>query len=125
MTKIKKKDLILVVSIAAFALLSLVVIHLFYNDSGDVVVIQVDGLEYCRQSLDEEGVIEIRVDDQVVNSVIIEDGRAYMSYADCPDKLCIKQGRISDTSKSIVCLPNRVVVSIESDKKGGYDAVTN
>ena len=125
MTKIKKKDLILVVSIAAFALLSLVVIHLFYKDSGDVVVIQVDGLEYCRQSLDEEGVIDIRIDDKVVNSVVIEDGRAYMSYADCPDKLCIKQGRISDTSKSIVCLPNRVVVSIESDKKGGYDAVTN
>ena len=125
MTKIKKKDLILVVSIAAFALLSLVVIHLFYKDSGDVVVIQVDGLEYCRQSLDEEGVIDIRIDDKVVNSVVIEDGRAYMSYADCPDKLCIKQGRISDTSKSIVCLPNKVVVSIESDKKGGYDAVTN
>ena len=39
--------------------------------------------------------------------------------ADCPDKLCKKQGFIEDGSKTIVCLPNRLVV--EFVQKTGKD----
>ena len=35
-----------------------------------------------------------------------------MTDADCPDKLCVKTGRISKTGETIVCLPHRVVVEI-------------
>ena len=36
-----------------------------------------------------------------------------MSDADCPDKLCIHQGRIHKNGQWIICLPNRVAVTIE------------
>jgi hypothetical protein len=49
------------------------------------------------------------------NVLVIQDGYAYMKEADCPDGLCIHQGRIHKAGQSIVCLPNRVVVTIESD----------
>ena len=48
------------------------------------------------------------------NTIEIKDGKAYMSSADCPDGLCIKQGEISKAGEVIACLPNRVTVEIIS-----------
>lgn len=44
------------------------------------------------------------------NSVKIDDGKAWMEYADCPDGFCLKMGKIA--RGSVICLPNRVVVEI-------------
>ncbi|MBR2613326.1 MAG: NusG domain II-containing protein, partial [Clostridia bacterium] len=46
------------------------------------------------------------------NLLIIKDGKAYISEATCPDLVCVHTGH-ADELKSIVCLPNRVTVSIE------------
>lgn len=43
-----------------------------------------------------------------------------MQSANCPDKLCVKQGKISDIG-SIVCLPNKVIIEI--DRNSDVDAV--
>ena len=72
-------------------------------------VVYVNGEEYGTYSLDEENQIDINGK----NILKIEDENACMIYADCPDKLCINLGKIKDMTKSIICLPNRVVVKIE------------
>ena len=46
------------------------------------------------------------------NKVIIGDGVVWMEEADCPDKLCVNQGRISKAGQTIICLPNRIMVTI-------------
>lgn len=46
------------------------------------------------------------------NTIVAENGEIYVKTADCPDKLCVNQGRISDGSAPIVCLPNRLVIKI-------------
>ena len=51
------------------------------------VVIKVDGEVYGRYSLDEDQVIEVQ-DGDFYNRVRIEDGKAYMEEADCPDGYC-------------------------------------
>ncbi|MGN1187013.1 MAG: NusG domain II-containing protein, partial [Lachnospiraceae bacterium] len=87
---------------------------------GLVVVITVDGEEYAQYPLKSGSTKEITVD--VHNKVIIDDGVVWMEEADCPDKLCINQGKISKAGQTIICLPNRVMVTI----KGGniqYDGV--
>ena len=38
-----------------------------------------------------------------------------MLEANCRDGLCIRQGRVRNTAKRIVCLPNGVVVHLEGD----------
>ena len=48
------------------------------------VVIKVDGEVYGRYSLDEDQVVEVQEGD-FYNRVRIEDGKAYMEEADCPD----------------------------------------
>ena len=47
------------------------------------------------------------------NHLVIQDGCARIEEADCPDKLCVKQGTVSKSGESLVCLPNRVVVAVK------------
>ena len=70
----------------------------------------------------ENGVLTHRVDlgsvekpyeiDLGGNVIKIEKGQVSIIEADCPDKLCIKQGAVRDGARPIVCLPNNVVVKI-------------
>lgn len=48
------------------------------------------------------------------NVVAADAGGVWMHTADCPDQLCVKQGKIQKGSLSIVCLPNRVTVTLKS-----------
>lgn len=54
--------------------------------------------------------------------VRIEDKKVWVTKASCPQKLCIRQGKISKPGEAIVCLPNRIVISIEGKSK--FDAIT-
>ena len=58
-----------------------------------------------------------------INILLVEEGKISMKLADCPDKLCVKQGAISTGAYPIVCLPNRIVVKINSDDSAA-DAVS-
>ena len=55
------------------------------------------------------------------NTVVMENGTVYIEDATCPDKLCIKQGKIFNSSKNIICLPNKVTV--KTDKDSDIDAI--
>jgi hypothetical protein len=46
------------------------------------------------------------------NTVGIANSKVRMTYADCPDKRCVKQG--AGDLLPIICLPNQVVVEIRS-----------
>ena len=76
------------------------------------VVIKVDGEVYGRYALDEDQVIEVQEGD-FYNRIRIEDGKAYMEEADCPDGYCEEQGKINNRTQTIVCLPHKLVVEIE------------
>ena len=57
------------------------------------------------------------------NYLIVRDGAIWMESADCPDQLCVHQGAIRYVGESIVCLPNKVVVTVVNGQDGGFDAV--
>ncbi len=44
--------------------------------------------------------------------------------ADCPDKLCVHQGVISDSRLPITCLPNRLVILLRPDNDSAEDLKT-
>jgi len=54
--------------------------------------------------------------------VRIEDKKVWVTKASCPNKLCMRQGKISKPGEAIICLPNRIVVTIQGKSK--LDAVT-
>lgn len=115
----KKKDIMLVVGVLILVVLTLGIKDIYTKDAGKVVV-TVDGKTYGTYDLDKDRVIEIDHHD----TMIIRDKTVHMQDADCPDKLCIKQGEISKDGQKIVCLPNKIVVEIKSDDKSEYDVKT-
>ena len=91
--------------------------------------ISVDGEHYRTVALDgSDQEIDIRTS-RGYNVLKVSKGSIAMIDADCPDKLCIGMGPISQVGAKIVCLPHRVFVEIVAgqggDTGGGFDAVVN
>ena len=110
----KKNDFILLFAVLFISALFIIIPH---KTEYDTVKIYKNGELYCEVSLFEDR--EIDIDGK--NIAIIESGSVYMKKADCPDKLCVRQGKITDNAKKIVCLPNKVI--IEVTKKSDLDTV--
>ena len=86
------------------------------------VVVKVDGKIEGTYSLGEDQEISINGG---TNTLVIKNNRAKMKEADCPDQLCVNQKAISKNNESIICLPNKVVVEVESSENSEFDAVSN
>ncbi len=48
------------------------------------------------------------------NTVLVEHGCISITDSSCADQICVHQGKISDSVIPIVCLPNQLVIKIES-----------
>ena len=95
--------------------------------SGSVAVIIQDNVEIKR--IDLKAVTEpysFRVDSPTggYNIVHVEPGSICVTEATCPDKICMHQGMISDSSRPIVCLPHRLMIIIESDEVPAADVIS-
>ncbi|MCR5781957.1 MAG: NusG domain II-containing protein [Clostridia bacterium] len=78
---------------------------------GAVAVVSVAGEEYTRIVLSEaESTICFSVNGVWIK--ISTDG-AMITDSDCPDKTCVKTGKISSPGEAAVCVPNKVIVYIE------------
>jgi hypothetical protein len=104
-------DVILVLSLLALGLSVFLIITLT-REEGSFVAVSVNGEEVCEYSLSRDGEYSLNGG---TNILVIENGRAYMRDADCPDRLCVHQGKKSHSGERIVCLPNRVMVEIVGD----------
>ena len=49
------------------------------------------------------------------NTIAVDKGSISIIEADCPDQLCVHQGKISDGLKPIVCLPHELVIRINGE----------
>ena len=124
--RIGKYDLIFISLIFAVITLFTILFYSKYNQNGDFAVVTVDGKEYGRYLLCEDTKIDITdATGQITNILSISNNTATMSEASCPDKLCMKHKAISLEKETIVCLPNKVVVTIESDTDSDLDAISN
>lgn len=86
------------------------------------VLIEVNGKEYKRLPLEGNNKIKIKTK-YGNNTVEIKDGKVKMAESDCKDKICIHMKSISIPGQSIICLPNRIVVSIEQEGEKEVDVV--
>ena len=119
-TKMKKNDWILAGCVVLICAAVLVLRYFGGQESGGRVIVSVDGEEYSTYSLSEERTV--RIGD--TNRLAIKNGAVEMEWADCPDQICVHHTEISRNGESIICLPNEVVVTIESGRSSEVDAVT-
>ena len=120
----KKNDLILI-GIILFIALAFLAYRNISKEKGDMVIVKVDGKLYQKLPLDQNTTLNIKGVDGGTNTLTIKDGYAYITDASCPDKICKNHKKIRYNKESIICLPNKVIIEIQSNKKIDLDAVSN
>lgn len=112
----KKADFIVIGVVAVVVAVMLFFLYGVNTASGDCVQIQIDGKCVETLPLNENTTREILTDDDGLNVLVIENGSAVMTDANCPDGICTNHRAISKTGESIICLPHKVVITIVNDK---------
>lgn len=90
-----------------------------------VAVVTVDGAVYGEYPLHVDREEKIEQDNGKFNLLIIKDGKADVTDASCRDKICVDHRSVNKNGESIVCLPNKVVVSVENGTESDVDTQTN
>lgn len=121
-----RRELYLVAAVLAAALI--LGLH-FWSGKGkeagekEILEITIDGELYGTFSLKEDREFEV-TSDYGSNTVVIEQGMARVSEADCPDKICVGMGEIDREGENICCLPHRLFLTVKNSESGDYDAMT-
>ena len=87
-----KNDVIFLSLLVVVCFVICVVIYTGNITKGTYLTITVDGKKYGTYSLLEEQTIS--VGNPAINTIVIENGKAKMLEAECPDQLCVKQKKI-------------------------------
>lgn len=87
-----------------------------YSGGGDTPAVEV-------RVEDREWIYDLETDRRVMipgplgqTEMIIEDGHVHVHDSPCQSKICVAAGEISQTNDWIICLPNRVFISIVGTK---------
>lgn len=121
----KKGDKILIFLVI---LVSIVMFFIMNNQGlehqNKYISIQVNGDEIKKITLDKSTKSKTYPieTDYGYNLIEVKSDSVKVIEADCKDKLDVKQGKINKVGDIIVCMPNRLVVEIKSDKENtDYD----
>ncbi len=127
MKKIKlfsRYDLLVLMAISFLSII-LLIPNLSTNDNL-VATITIDGQVVESVNLNEvSGLREITLESDPIVKIKVEKGRICVSEADCEDKLCVNCGWLETDGAMSVCLPAKVVVSVDgSANNDSPDVIT-
>lgn len=104
----RKGDIILLVLLLVAIILTIV---FAVRGGADYVEVYVDGnLKY---QIDINADTEIDILDGAMK-IVVRNGKAWVEYSDCAEQLCVHSSPVRSDGGMIVCLPNRVVVRVDS-----------
>ncbi len=105
---VKKADIILFLGLIIIAAALFISFFAFPQNDGTTLVVTLQGEEYARLPLNKDTVLVLPH-----NTVEIANGYAFVKSADCPDKVCINNGKISKRGQTTVCLPAELILEVE------------
>lgn len=116
-----KKSDIIIICICLFSALVFFLPSLFSAEENLTAVITADGEIVKEIKLAETTDEKIQVGEV---EIIAKGKEVYFSQSDCPDKTCIKTGKLDAAGESSACVPNRVSVVIKGEKaENGVDII--
>lgn len=89
--------------------------------AGNAILITTPEGEY-RYSLDKAAIIKLHVNSGPYR-LEIKDSKVRVLETVCPHQICKQRGWVYRSGDSIACVPNRVLVKIESEERG-VDGIT-
>ena len=117
-----RNDIIFIAAILLTVLIAALVLFLL-KTPGDTVIVTVDGKPFGEYPLNEDRTVEIK-NGNGYNILVIENGKAYVKSASCPDGICSSHRPIGSNGESIICLPNKVVIEIRTSNGKQPDIIT-
>lgn len=112
MNVIGKRDIILAAAIMLIAAAVFEFNYLAHRAPAVTAQITVDGKVVETLDLSTDTELTITGAGGGTNHLIVKDGEIWCSEASCPDKVCVHQGKKHLSSDTIVCLPNKMIVTI-------------
>ena len=120
---IGRRDLVL---LAVFLVIGLILLAWWQfrpAAAGGIAEVADGGEVVAELPLPEDAEMVIEGYDGGENTLVIRDGEADITSASCPDGVCVRHRAVSRDGESIICLPNRVVVTIRGGEEGNVDGV--
>lgn len=117
----KKADFIVIAVVAVVAGVLLFFLYGVNSNSGSFVRVEVDGKVIDTLDINEDTTLEIESENGGTNTLVIKDGKAKVTDANCPDGICTNHKEINKNGESIICLPHKLVVTVVNEKSGGDD----
>ncbi len=108
----KKNDLLIIGVVFLLAAAAFLAVKLSGSPQPGLVEIRVNGELTAVYSLDKDREFTVTGYDGGEVRGVISGGTVDVTSATCPDKICVDHSVIRKTGESIVCLPNRVVITI-------------
>lgn len=125
-SRMKPLDLVIILLLILLSFLPLVIFgyqqgQVAANENETLAVLRVNGKElktfdlsdakktYTYKYVDEDG---------DYNLIEVSDGKIRVKDTNCGDLICVRRGWISKKGESIVCLPHKLVIDIQSSAGG-------
>jgi hypothetical protein len=122
----RKNDFFLILGMAVLALVAYFLLRPGSTRSAKTLIVQKD--QKVLQRIDLRKVrtdtkLSIECQDGTVIIVYNQDG-AKVESSPCPDKVCVKQGRITRPGDSVACVPEKILLTItNAAKENEQDAI--
>lgn len=108
----KKSDILFIVLAALLIAGAFLAFEIVSNSHGRTVVIEEGNEVVGSYRLSEDRTIPVQ-GPLGISTVVIEHSEVYMADSPCANKVCIDMGKISEKGDSIICLPNRIYITIQ------------
>lgn len=124
---IKPWDIIIISVLVVASFVPTIVFALSFDnaESGNSVkyaVVKIDGKEVERFDLDEisSKMVTYYPSDTQYNIVEIHEGKIRVKEDNSPDQIAVRTGWISEPGQTSICLPHRLVITIEQEGQSDY-----
>ena len=117
----KHRTDIIVISLILLLSIAILLVTNLTRTEGGYAEVEIDGTVVGKYPLSVDAVYSLNGGS---NTLTIEDGFVYMSYSNCPDHTCENIGKAKYQGQTIVCLPNRLSITIVGDADDSVDFVS-
>jgi len=119
----KQGDKFVLYGILILIFILLIEYGVLQKHSTKVVVIRSDGKIVKELPINKDAIFEVKSKEGHL-FVEIKSGKVRVINSTCRDKLCEKEGWINNIGESIICLPNRISISIIGKNGEKIDTIT-
>lgn len=124
---IKPWDIIIIFVLVVASFVPTIVFALSFEsaeseNSVKYAIVKIDGKEVERFDLDEISSkrVTYHPSDTQYNIVEIQEGKIRVKEDNSPDQIAVRTGWISEPGQTSICLPHRLVITIEQEGQSDY-----